>query len=389
MNILFLMKNFELGGIEIVSLELAKYFIKKGHKCIFFSLELPHPMIMERIPNSVRLYIQKDKRISKENVQSLRKALLENNVDVIINQWGLPFFPTKIAQLARKGLSIRYISVYHNSPDTNARIQEILIKLSQNNSKLRHKYLSVKLNIVRLLSRYSMKYVFNQSDAYVVLSHSFVDKFRSFCKLHTTSKVYAIGNPLTLPEECCIYSKTLKRNEIIYVGRMDYNQKRIFRVIEVWKLLVVKYPDWSLRFVGDGPERKSIEHIVQEEKISNVYFEGFCSPMEYYRKASLLIQTSEYEGFPLVLVEAMSFGVIPIVYGSYSAVYDVINYGDNGLVLAPEKGGFNAVSMSILFDNLMQNSFLRYKMAIRASKIKDKFSLNRIYNCWLPILSGE
>lgn len=52
-----------------------------------------------------------------------------------------------------------------------------------------------------------------------------------------------------------------------------------------------------------------------------------------------MILTSEYEGFPLVLAEAMSFGVIPVVYGSYSAVYDIISDGVDGMILPYNKKG--------------------------------------------------
>lgn len=85
-------------------------------------------------------------------------------------------------------------------------------------------------------------------------------------------------------------------------------------------------------------KRNLVEKVIQL-KLNNVLFEGFQSPLEYYKRASLLILTSEYEGFPLVLAEAMSFGVIPVVYGSYSAVYDIISDGVDGVILPYNKKG--------------------------------------------------
>lgn len=70
-----------------------------------------------------------------------------------------------------------------------------------------------------------------------------------------------------------------------------------------------------------------MEKQVRELKLRNVSFEGFQNPKEYYERASILLLTSEFEGFPLVLPECMSFGVIPAVYGSYSAVYDIVEDG--------------------------------------------------------------
>ena len=86
-------------------------------------------------------------------------------------------------------------------------------------------------------------------------------------------------------------------------------------------MLEHKHADWILRIVGDGPERDNIEHMVQKLELKNVRFEGFQYPRSYYEISSILILTSEYEGFGLVVAEAMSFGVIPVVLGSYSAIY--------------------------------------------------------------------
>lgn len=111
-------------------------------------------------------------------------------------------------------------------------------------------------------------------------------------------------------------------------------------MIDTWALLEKKYPDWRLTIVGDGVERENIEKQAKALGLKNVSFEGFKSPIEYYKRARILMLTSEYEGFPLVLAECMSFGVVPAVYGSYSAVYDIVNDGVNGIVFPYQKKVF-------------------------------------------------
>ena len=98
------------------------------------------------------------------------------------------------------------------------------------------------------------------------------------------------------------------------MGRIDYNQKRVFRVVDTWAMIEKRFPDWRLTIVGDGPERVSIELLAKRIGLQHVNFEGFQKPHRYYEQASALILTSEYEGFPLVLAECMSFGVVPVVY---------------------------------------------------------------------------
>lgn len=386
MNILFLMKNFELGGIEVVSTVLANAFIEHGHGCSFFSLEEPHPMMREKIPSQAKLFVRTDKRVSKANISALRDVLINEKIDVIINQWGLPFAPTLIAQLARRGLQVKYISVYHNSPDTNARIQDVLIAMQNIQSPLKRWIQNAKLNAIKLLSRWSMRYVYGQSDYYVLLSPSFIDKFCTFCHLDQEPKLITLTNPLTLPEKQCVYKEEIKCKQLIYMGRMDHNQKRVGRVIEVWERLSRQFPDWELRFVGDGPERETLEKEVKEKELTHVFFEGFSQPIPYYETASLLIQTSEYEGFPLVLAEAMCFGVVPVIYGSYSAVYDIIDNNRNGIICDYDPSGFNADAMAEKCASIMKKDEVRRQMALQASLVKSHYSVEEIYRHWQAIL---
>ena len=173
-----------------------------------------------------------------------------------------------------------------------------------------------------------------------------------------------------------------KRKEILFVGRIDCNQKKVNRVIDTWALLEQRYPDWRLTIVGDGPDRENLEKQVRELKLRNVSFEGFQNPREYYERASILLLTSEFEGFPLVLPECMSFGVIPAVYGSYSAVYDIVEDGKNGLILPYDKKGYNAALMAEKLSVLMQSSDERQRIAENAIVTSCKYALETIYQSW-------
>ena len=77
---------------------------------------------------------------------------------------------------------------------------------------------------------------------------------------------------------------------------------------------------------------KNIENQITNYKLKRVSLEGFKRPDNYYKRASILLLTSEFEGFPLVLAESMSFGVIPVVYGSFSAIYDIIENNKDGII---------------------------------------------------------
>ena len=147
------------------------------------------------------------------------------------------------------------------------------------------------------------------------------------------------------------------------------------------------FPDWRLTIVGDGPERMNIEKQVQEKELKHVSFEGFQHPVEYYKRASLLILTSEFEGFPLVLAECMSFGVIPVVYSSFSAVYDIIENGKNGLSIPKTREGFSTKLMAEKMKELMNDRKRLNQMAMNAIEKSKEYSVDKIYEQWNSLFS--
>ena len=192
-------------------------------------------------------------------------------------------------------------------------------------------------------------------------------------------------NPLTINIPSLLPEISQKKKEIIYVGRLDNNQKRIDRILLTWSILMNKFPDWSLLIIGDGKDREMLECKSSELGLQRVSFEGFQQPIDYYKRAEILMLTSDFEGFPLVLAEAMSFGVVPCVYGSYSAVYDIINNNRNGIVLQYNENGYNAKEMAIRMSELMSDSILYNKMAQEAIKTSRNYSIEKIYYQWMNI----
>ena len=120
-------------------------------------------------------------------------------------------------------------------------------------------------------------------------------------------------------------------------------------------------------------------------ELKHVSFEGFQAPRSYYERASILLLTSEFEGFPLVLAECMSFGVVPAVYGSYSAVYDIIEDGVDGIIIPKTDEGFNSSVMAEKIMNLMNDSDKLNAMALAAIEKSKNYSIDIIYNQWMEV----
>lgn len=383
MNILFLMKVFEVGGQEVVTSTLAQSFVSHGHSVTIVSFKQPNPLMLERLDKRIEVFTLDEFCYSKENVEKLRSVLINKQINIVINQWGLPYIPAKVLNEAKKELAIKTIAVYHNSPDSNARIKEVEIALLQTRNHLKRWMLQCKKFAFKQITSQSMRYVYNHSDLYMVLSPSFIDKFKDFTGIKHPNHLIVQTNPVTVDASDYIFSSEKKWKEIIYMGRIDYNQKRVYRVIDTWSVLEKQFPDWQLTVVGDGPERKKLEQQVKDLGLQRVSFEGFQSSIPYYERASILILTSEYEGFPLVLAECMSFGVVPVVYGSYSAVYDIIKHKENGMIVQPQNGKFEVNEMAKRLAFVMENESKRNEMAQNAILTsKRDYSLESIYRSW-------
>lgn len=383
MNILFLMKVYDVGGIEIVAASLASCFVRNGHHVVIATFSLPDALTVARTDDRVKIYTLGDYVYSAKNVATLRNILLDNHIQVVINQWGLPLVPCKTLNKAKEGLDIKTIAVYHNQIDTNARIKDVEIALDSCHNPLKHCLLEVKKAAFRLVTSRSMAYVYRHTDLYQVLSSSYVPLFSKFTGIKHPDHLMVQTNPVTLDSSDFVYSFPKKQKEIIYLGRIDYNQKRVYRVIDTWARLEKKFPDWKLTIVGDGVERKNVEKQVADYDLKRVLFEGFQQPRPYYERASILLLTSEYEGFPLVLAECMSFGVIPMVYDSYSAVRDIIDDGKDGIVIPYEKNGYDADKAAGMLAQVMQNDSLRDMMAHAAIEKSKAYSVERIYQEWM------
>lgn len=220
----------------------------------------------------------------------------------------------------------------------------------------------------------------------MVLSPCYIEEFKKFTGIKDTSRLIVMTNPVTIGLDNFQYNPNNKEKEIIYVGRLDFVQKRVYRVIDTWNYLEERFPDWKLTIVGDGEDRGNLENHVEALGLKHVSFEGFKNPLEYYKRASILLLTSDFEGFPLVLAECMSFGVVPTVYASYAAVYDIIEDGKDGIILPfDSEKGYDAELMADRVAQVMMADEFKHRMAIKAIEKSKNYSVNSICHLWIKI----
>lgn len=374
-HILFLMGTYpSYGGVEIVSTTLANQFIKDGHQVTIASYKQPlHEAAPLNLSEQCDLLFLSHPVLSIQNIKKLREYILTHQIEVLINQWVVPFYATMVWKIATHGTNCQVYSVHHNPPDTNMRIQSLKRKVESGKGYLKGVY-----GLVREVSRLSLAFCIKNSHKFILLSPAFIPIAQKFARVNHPTKFLSIPNPILIP----VFDESIsKEKEIIYVGRIEYNQKRTDRVVDIWKELEPHYPDWKLTIVGDGDDREDLQNRIHEYGLKRVEITGFVNPIKYYQRASILLLTSEYEGFGLVVAEAMSYGVVPVVYNSFESAKDLITDGYNGALI--EKP-FSVSHFTKVVQELMENA--EWHVLSQNSRIASKrFSVNTIVKDWYQL----
>lgn len=116
---------------------------------------------------------------------------------------------------------------------------------------------------------------------------------------------------------------------VIAVGQLEW-EKGYGRLLEAWKIVSLRHPDWKLDIYGEGSLQRALEKIIRNNTIKNLEIHHFTQNISReFSNSSICVVTSYYEGFSLVLLEAMKHGVPCIAFdcpfGPGSIIQDSLN----------------------------------------------------------------
>ena len=378
-NILFLMGTYpSYGGVEIVSTTLANQFIEDGYQVTIASYKQPlNEATQLNLSNRCDLLFLSHPVLSIQNIKKLREYILTHQIEVLINQWVVPFYATMVWKIATYGTNCQVYSVHHNPPDTNMRIQSLKRKMESGKWYLKGVY-----GLVREVSRLSLAFCIKNSHKFILLSPAFIPIAQKFARVNHPTKFLSIPNPIPM---LVSDEEVKKEKEIIYVGRIEYNQKRTDRVVDIWRELEPLYPDWNLTIVGDGDDRDDLQNRIHEYGLKRVEITGFVNPIKYYQRASILLLTSEYEGFGLVVAEAMNYGVVPVVYNSFESAKDLITDGYNGVLV--EKP-FSISSFTRKVQELMDKPSYLNELSKNSRIVSADYSIDKLADKWYQLMDN-
>lgn len=203
-----------------------------------------------------------------------------------------------------------------------------------------------------------------------------------FCK-KIQSKSTIIFNPVDVGTYEGAALNIDKEKKIVYVGRI-IKQKNPVMLIEAFRQIAPKYPEYNLVFYGEGDMRDEIISLAAKyDLMDRVKLLGAVTNVfEHIYNAELYVMTSEYEGMPNALLEAMCIG-LPVISTKVSGATDVIKSGMNGLLV--ECG--DVFGLAKAMDKMLSDSTFRSACGESATMLADKLQVDSIKKQWLDFSS--
>lgn len=376
MNILVYFENIInpiTGGTERAAYNLSSALQSIGHKVITLAKRKGQKNIVFPVfylPNESDL-------LNMENIKFIEALCIEKSIDIIINEGGntsdVQLFNNNILNIKAKIITCLHFSPYQGYDKYY--YSDILIKSLKDWGRF-FKMPYNKHNALQLF-KHNYKIALEYTNAFVVLNDSFKDDI-----IKITNSPINYSRIVTIPNINTIYpsNKNLseKDNLILYVGRLQYNTKRVDRLLKSWKLIEHKLPDWTLNILGDGPDRQWYEDFTKKLKLNRVSFEGLVNPVEYYKKAKIVCLVSTHESFGMTLVEGMAYGCVPIVYHSYPTASEILDMGQCGILVQPFDIADYATKLYDLINDVDRYDYL----SDQATKKSLEYTSSRIIEKW-------
>lgn len=326
-NVLILINNMNLrGGTEIMADNLMRAFNDNQIQCQILSI-VPYNGSTNNILSIDDFFYKKYIKVKSNYINKIFRIKHKSKI--------LNHIIQNYIKLLRPDLLINFtyefIPALKNIENTNtATIFHWSIKGYLESIE---NIINEKTRIARLISNIT----YRREQNYIIKSYKYIrnlvtltehgaieiNKYNSEIKREDIS---VIPNFIQYNDDCTTPS-SLNNNTVIFVGRLS-KEKGCLRLLQIWNKLSHKYPTLKLKIFGEGPEEDNMRKYISYNKLKNITFNGYKNNLEdIYSNADFLFNTSDSEGFGLVLIEAMYFGVIPIAFDCPVSPKEIINNG--------------------------------------------------------------
>lgn len=356
MKIAIMIGSLTHGGAERVASLWAKGFNEKGYTVNLILNNHGKPITYE-VPHNVKilnLYSKKESGLMGwiRYILKFRKYLKNEKPDVIISVLEPHGIAAKLAMLTIIGLKIPVINTEHNAFE-----RPTYAPLSCG-AKLRKFFVNKWYDKVTILTDVDRQVIANRLKNIVVLPNPL-----SFAPYDSSE---------------CEY----REKQIVAVGRVyDFNCKGFDLLVKSWSRIAKKYPNWTLKIIG-AVKKPTIEtlKIFMEQDVSNqLEFINYTpNILEFYRNSEIFILSSRYEGYGMVLLEAMSQGCACIACDYKGRQREICGDDNNALVIPADDIEVMTSSIEELILNEGKRKMLQRNGPVRAQE----FSLDKIMQIW-------
>lgn len=274
----------------------------------------------------------------------LNKFVESKEIDVVI---GMGIYPNFVVSLNRFINNVKTILVEANDP--------------------KHDRLSTKSRVLR-------KLIYWRADGYIFQTK----EEKMFFSKYIQSKSVIIHNPVIadLP-----YRSEVRMNEVVAFGRLE-PQKNYIMMIKAFSIVHNKHPEYKLKIYGKGSQYEALIHLINQMHLKEtVEINGFCLDVhEKVKNSDIFAMSSDFEGMPNSLLEAMSMG-FPVICTACGGggTKELIIDSYNG-VLTPV-GDEKAFAKKIIW--MIENFEVKEQMAKNAIEIRESHSLSKIADKWV------
>lgn len=212
------------------------------------------------------------------------------------------------------------------------------------------------------------------------------ERYRTLYPAYLRSKIVSIPNPVR-PAGGWASPDVQGRDgrfRLLSVGRLSY-QKNYGVLVEAFAKLAPQFPQWDLRIIGEGQDRKALEAKIASSPLAGrVTLPGTTTNVESeYVSAHLFCLPARWEGFPNALAEALAHGLPSVGFADCAGVPDLIAAGESG---ALADGNNNHTTLAAALSPLMADAQLRARMGSAATQSMRAYEPSKMFDLWEQVL---